>query len=117
MLVRRRALGVVGLLDENYFLHCEDLDWCFRFRQMGLGVLFVPTVRVFHEKGRCSRARPVEIQWHLHKGMVRYFRKNFRDAYPLPLMGFAVLGVWLRFAMVALPRVAWIQLTRRFSAR
>ncbi len=33
MLVRREAIDAVGSWDENYFLHCEDLDWCMRFKQ------------------------------------------------------------------------------------
>ena len=28
MLVKREAIEDVGLWDEDYFLHCEDLDWC-----------------------------------------------------------------------------------------
>jgi len=35
MLVRRDALLDIGSLDEGYFMHCEDLDWCMRFRQRG----------------------------------------------------------------------------------
>ncbi len=56
MLVRRSALNDVGLLDEGYFLHCEDLDWCMRFRQKGWKIMFVPDVSVVHAQGTCSRA-------------------------------------------------------------
>ncbi|HET7746928.1 MAG TPA: glycosyltransferase family 2 protein, partial [Vicinamibacteria bacterium] len=35
MMVRRDAVAEIGPLDEGYFLHCEDLDWCMRFRQSG----------------------------------------------------------------------------------
>ncbi|MDO9312433.1 MAG: glycosyltransferase family 2 protein [Nitrosomonas sp.] len=33
MLVRREAIDDVGSWDESYFLHCEDLVWCMRFKQ------------------------------------------------------------------------------------
>ncbi|MCF8114619.1 MAG: glycosyltransferase family 2 protein, partial [Desulfotignum sp.] len=42
MLVTRAALHDVGPLDDHYFMHCEDLDWCMRFRQKGWQILFVP---------------------------------------------------------------------------
>jgi GT2 family glycosyltransferase len=42
MLVTRKALQDVGPLDELYFMHCEDLDWCMRFRQKGWQIWFVP---------------------------------------------------------------------------
>jgi GT2 family glycosyltransferase len=48
MLVRRSAIEEVALMDEGYFLHCEDLDWCMRFRERGQEVLFVPQVAVVH---------------------------------------------------------------------
>ncbi|MFT3735731.1 MAG: glycosyltransferase family 2 protein [Rhodocyclaceae bacterium] len=101
MMVRREALREVGLLDEGYFMHCEDLDWCMRFRQKGWRILFVPTARVTHVKGVCSKARPMFVEWHKHRGMVRFYRKFFRHQYPGVLMWAVVLAVWLRFAAVS----------------
>ncbi len=101
MFVRRRAIEAVGPLDEGYFLHCEDLDWCLRFRQAGQRVLFVPGVKVRHHKGRSSRERPVRVLWHKHRGMVRFYRKFFRDAYPAPLMWAVFAGIGVRFVALA----------------
>jgi len=101
MLVRRRAVEEIGPLDEAYFLHCEDLDWCMRFRAHGRQILFVPGVSVVHHKGACSRDRPVRVLWHMHRGMVRFYRKFFRHQYPAPLMWMVVAGVWVRFAALA----------------
>ena len=102
MLVRREALDRVGPLDEGYFLHCEDLDWCRRFRDQGYQVLFVPDVEVTHRKGESSHARPVRVEWHKHRGMLRYYRKHLRKTYPGPVMALVQVGVWGRFALVAL---------------
>lgn len=102
MLVRREAIEDVGLWDEGYFLHCEDFDWCMRFRQKGWKILFVPDAPVMHHKGVCSRSRPIFVEWHKHKGMMRFYRKFFRHQYPGVLMWLVALGVWLRFAAVAL---------------
>jgi len=97
MLVKREALEDVGLMDESYFLHCEDLDWCMRFRKQGWKILFVPDIEVTHAKGVCSRGRAVRVEWHKHKGMVRFYRKFFRHQYPLPLMVLVIAAVWMRF--------------------
>lgn len=101
MLVRRAALQQVGPLDEGYFLHCEDLDWCMRVRQNSWQILFVPDVEVIHHKGECSADRPIFVLWHKHKGMVRFYNKFFRHRYPLPLMMLVFLAVWVRFAGLA----------------
>ena len=104
MLVRRVALDEVGLLDEGYFMHCEDLDWCMRFRRNGWKILFVPEARLLHYQGTCSKSRPVFVEWHKHKGMVRFYRKFFRHQYPGGLMMLVTVGVWMRFTGVVIYR-------------
>lgn len=114
MLVRRAAVDNVGLWDEAYFLHCEDLDWCMRFRQHGWKILFVPDARVLHHKGHCSRSRPFFVEWHKHKGMVRFYHKFFSHQYPSVLMWLVNVGVWLRFAMVSVNHSIKL-VTKRFG--
>ncbi len=101
MLVKREALEDVGLWDEGYFLHCEDLDWCMRFRLKSWQVVFVPDARVVHVWGACSRSRPFFVEWHKHHGMLRFYRKFFKDQYSGLLWYLVVAGVWLRFGLVA----------------
>jgi len=101
MLVSRAAIDDVGRWDEAYFLHCEDLDLCMRFRQHGLKILFVPDAPVIHHHGHCSRARPIFVEWHKHKGMVRFYQKFFRHQYPGVLMWLVKGGVWFRFGLVS----------------
>ncbi len=100
MLVKREALDSVGGWDEGYFLHCEDLDLCMRFRLEGWKVCFVPQVKVFHAWGACSRARPIFVEWHKHRGMLRFYGKFFRKHYPSPLSWGICIGVWMRFGFM-----------------
>jgi GT2 family glycosyltransferase/nucleoside-diphosphate-sugar epimerase len=100
MLARRDSLEDVGLLDEGYFMHCEDLDWCMRFRQRGWKILFVPDARMIHHKGYCSKDRPIFVEWNKHKGMIRFYNKFFRHRYPWFLAGLAAVGVWTRFVFI-----------------
>ena len=101
MFVRHEALDDVGPLDEGYFLHCEDLDWCKRFWQKGWKVMFLPDVTITHSKGGSSRNRQLRVEWHKHKGMARYYRKFYKDRYPRIMM-LAVYGaIWARFLLLA----------------
>ena len=100
MLVKRKALQEVGLWDEGYFLHCEDLDWCMRFHLKGWQVVFVPDAPVIHEWGACSGKRPFFVEWHKHRGMLRFYQKFFRNQYSTLLWWLVVQGVWLRFGLV-----------------
>ena len=101
MFVRREALDDVGLLDEGYFLHCEDLDWCKRFWQKGWKVMFLPDVTIMHSKGGSSRDRQVRVEWHKHKGMARYYRKFYKDRYPRIMMVAVYTAIWARFLLLA----------------
>jgi len=102
MFVRRAALEQVGPLDEGYFLHCEDLDWCMRFREAGWKIMFVPDVAVVHFKGQSSKARPIRVLWHKHKGMIRFYWKFFRRRYSWAMMALVMTAVWTRFSLLAL---------------
>ena len=90
----------VGLLDEKYFMHCEDIDWCMRFRIANWKVLFVPTIQVVHHKGTCSKDYPIRVLFHMHRGMIRFYRKFFHKQYPLPLMLVVMITAWTRFLLL-----------------
>jgi GT2 family glycosyltransferase len=101
MLVPRAVFERLGGFDEDYFLHCEDLDLCRRARDAGFSVLLAGQVRVLHGKGGSSRHRPVFVSRHKHRGMWRWFRK-FDPAARNPLARMAVWsGIWLHFALTA----------------
>ena len=101
MFVRRKAMEQVGPMDDRYFMHCEDLDWCMRFRMTGWKILFVPGVEIVHNKGVCSADRPIRVELHKHKGMILFYRKFFRRQYPVGLMYLVTAMVWTRFTILA----------------
>ncbi len=104
MLVTRQALHDVGFLDEDYFMHCEDLDWCRRFLDAGLKILFVPHVEVVHYRGTCSKATPVRVFWYLHRGMVRYYRKYLARENGLVITLLVIPAIYGRFLWLTLRR-------------
>lgn len=99
MLVRREALRRVGPMDEGYFMHFEDLDWCLRFKQGGWKILFEPRVEVMHVGGVCSASRPMAVEYHKHRGMARFYRKFFGENNQLSLYLLILPAIWLRFLL------------------
>ena len=90
MLIRADVFHELGGMDEAYTMHCEDLDFCMRANLEGHKLMFVPSAVVVHEKGHSSRRKPFWVTWHLHRGMLRYYRKFFRHKYT-PVMWVLVL--------------------------
>ena len=62
MMISKAALQNVGLMDDGYFLHCEDLDYCLQFTRKGWKVIFVPSAILFHNKGSCSSSTPYFVE-------------------------------------------------------
>ena len=100
MLLRRSALEAVGYLDEEYAMHCEDLDLMFRLKEQGWHCLYVPQAGSIHLQGVSSRSRPTWVHFQKHRGMARFFRKFQAGTTPFPIRALVYAGIWLRFIML-----------------
>lgn len=49
MLVKRKVIEQIGLLDECYFIYGEDADWCIRATRAGYKLLYVPSAVIWHK--------------------------------------------------------------------
>ena len=101
MLMPRALFDRIDGFDEGYRLHAEDMDLCRRSRAAGAKVAVANDIRVLHIRGVSSRARPMFVEWHKHRGLWRYFRK-FEAARCGVVTRAGVFGaIWLHFGAVA----------------
>jgi GT2 family glycosyltransferase len=99
MMVRRQAVDKIGLLDEDIFMFGEDIDWCWRIKEAGWNVMYIPTAVVYHIHGAASRKRPVGTTINLHKGMEVFYRKHLAKNY-WPVFNLLVYAaIWMRAAV------------------
>ncbi len=75
-LVRRQAVDNVGLLDEDFFIYAEDIDWCRRFRKAGWDIVFYPKAQVIHISGASSKNAPIKFYLEMQKADMLYWRKH-----------------------------------------
>jgi GT2 family glycosyltransferase len=102
MLLSRALFERLGGFDTGYRLHAEDLDLCRRARESGATVAVANDIRVLHVRGVSSRARPLFVEWHKHRGLWRYFRK-YEAARRSVFIGSCVwAAIWSRFALAVL---------------
>lgn len=50
-LTRKSILEKVGYFDEDYFMYAEDIDLCYRIKQAGFKIMYIPQVKILHFKG------------------------------------------------------------------
>ena len=74
--VRREALDSVGMLDENYFIYAEDIDWCKRYRDAGWDVVFYPGAEAIHFGGASSEIAPLRFYIEMQKADLQYWQKH-----------------------------------------
>lgn len=84
MLLRQEAIAKVGLLDEQFFMYGEDLDWCLRIKQAGYRVVYFPDVIVQHVKRAASRTS-AKAQYEFQRAMWLFYKKHYA-ATTSPLM-------------------------------
>ena len=74
--VRREALDSVGMLDENFFMYAEDIDWCKRYHDAGWDVVFYPDTEVIHFGGASSENAPIRFYIEMQKADLHYLEKH-----------------------------------------
>jgi GT2 family glycosyltransferase len=89
--------------DEGYFLHVEDLDLCWRFRQAGGKIYFAPDIVVTHIGGT-SKATSAFIEKHKAAGFKRYFKMNFKDSFSKLLFLFIAVAIDIRAYIIVLKK-------------
>ncbi len=97
MMVRREAAQSVGPFDENYFLYGEDIDWCWRMKQAGWEVWYIPRASIMHVKGASMRRSSGRPDRFFFESMRIFVRKHLRDKYPPPLLWLLDTGIHLRY--------------------
>ena len=98
--LRRRVTEEIGLLDEGYFMYCEDVDWCYRARQAGYAIYYVPQATITHTRGRSSIQRPRRMALAFHQSMLRFYRKHYARGWPVWLRWFPAVGIAARLLVV-----------------
>lgn len=54
MLIRRAVINQIGLLNEDYFLYLEDLEYCQRAKKKGWRIVFDPSLKIWHKVSQAS---------------------------------------------------------------
>ncbi len=108
LMLRRQALLQVGLLDEQFPLFFNDVDLCYRLREAGWRIHFVPEACAVHRVGAStSQARRQALRLS-GEGLLRFYRKHYRGAMCWATYWAAVISIRAAFAL----RRAWAALRK-----
>lgn len=77
LLVRAETTTQVGLLDEDYFIYAEEVDWCMRIKRAGWEIWCVPAAKIVHHEARSTRQFRDTMFVELWKARFTLFRKQY----------------------------------------
>lgn len=117
MIVRRVSGDQIGWWDEDYFFYGEDLDFCYRLKQNGWKIYYVPTASTLHYKGvsggikslsqditTASRETKIRATKARFEAMNIFYKKHYMKKYPKIVTWAVMQGINLkrRFSRLAL---------------
>ncbi|MEK7577076.1 MAG: glycosyltransferase family 2 protein [Patescibacteria group bacterium] len=86
-MVRREVIEHVGLLDEDYFMYGEDIDWCYRIKKADWKIMFNPQTSILHRKKQSGRdnilkkrRNVTEVYFHRYNWL--FYKKHYKKIYP-----------------------------------
>ena len=77
LMVRREAITQVGLMDEQFHMYYEDVDWCFRIKKRGWKIYFIPLAQIIHYGGQSARLNMAKMRIQRYKSRHKFFRKHY----------------------------------------
>lgn len=118
LLIRRRAVEAVGLLDDEFFMYWEDGDYCFRLRAAGWKLGVAGEARIWHKESSSVGKASARMDAYFNASARRFFQKH--GALPavslwtgvaLSLGKRALTGDWERF------NTLWVAVAHSRGAR
>lgn len=73
-LVRRKVIDETGLLDENFFMYVEEMDYCFRAKRKGWQVFYTPRTKIIHLGGQSGTSKGAILRE--YQGLKYFFAKH-----------------------------------------
>lgn len=102
LFIKSKAWKEVGGLDPDFFAHMEEIDLCWRLKNLGYKVMYAPGAEVYHVGGgTLSANNPYKTYLNFRNNLI-ILQKNLplNDAYPRIFIRLCIDFVaWIRFIL------------------
>jgi len=77
LMLRSAAISQVGLMDEQFYMYYEEVDWCYRIKKEGWKIYFTPYAEMIHYGGKSTRQAVRNMLIERYRSMHKFYRKHF----------------------------------------
>ena len=106
MMVKREVFAKVGWWDEDFFVYGEDVDFCWRVKQAGFKIFYLPQFECLHYKGvsvgirkesadvsKVDSVTKARVKKETTRAMRLFYQKHMYQKYPRILNKTVELGI------------------------
>ncbi|MFD1552364.1 glycosyl transferase family 2 [Putridiphycobacter roseus] len=104
MLMRKKVLDKIGLLDEAFFMYGEDIDLSYRIILGGYKNYYYPHTRIIHYKGESTKKSSVNYVFVFYNAMVIFAKKHFSQKNAKTFSILINLAIYFRASMALAAR-------------
>jgi len=104
LLIRRAVIDSIGVMDEQFPIFFNEVDWCLRCKRAGWKIFFSPDVEITHYGGASTVQAGPAMAWESRRALLRFYGKHYRNPIYWPLRAAIALASWPH---------AWMQATKR----
>ena len=104
MLMRKKTLDKVGLLDEEFFMYGEDVDLSWRIILGGWKNYYYPGTRIIHYKGESTKKGSLNYVFVFYNAMAIFARKHFSQKHAATYSAIIRMAIWMRAFIAVLSR-------------
>lgn len=94
LMIKRELVENYGLLDEGFFMYCEEVDLCYRVKEHGFRVVYIHGAEVIHYEGESSKQFKKNSLIQSKKSMALFYNKHYSRS---QLRIFVCLSLWEMF--------------------
>ncbi len=96
LMIRRKVVEQIGLLDERFFMYGEELDWCLRAKRAGWAVMYHPDAQIVHYKGESTKYNSRKAAVEFYRAMYLFHRKHFAKDHSIFGNALIYVGIFIK---------------------
>ncbi len=81
MFIRTEVFSKAGMLDEDFFMYGEDIDFSFRIKKAGYKIVYYPLTSTIHFKGESTKKSSLKYHHAFYNAMSIYAKKHFGNKF------------------------------------
>ena len=105
MIVPREILENIGGFDERFFMFGEDIDLCYRIKELGYKIYYNPNTEIIHYKGESVKNAPYDMINVFYSAMNLYFKK-----YSSKYKFWGLISVFVKLALSFRRLISYVKL-------